>query len=391
MMIHNRKISTCRKALNRHVMARQTTTIPWTNLAGPPIHQSLAVSGNDRKRRTYRGVLKVRLGHSVGRTYLIPELLIGVAGSRYFLPRFFSPPQIFFNVGEEGRHIATLTIDVGAPRARNLTRLFVTLDVKNRVLSYDDGAQLYCCNFEGPRSIAEYASGLCSSLPSGDYALRVYHHTTLDKAAKIRESAELWSSPWNLAGTGKLVNVAYGYLTPLSRIKGENDLRLIAMSSDGHIKLQTTSDRRHEEVLSLRVYRGNTEDRNCALAFDVPSGIIAPPHLLLHPNVGANPAYYEVVGSDIIRVGVKPAAVLQIDGANISVPGRSLKHFDYVVLGDAASLEGLAAPYEEEETQSVTHLEKLHHNLDFFQFWWDHQNTDQVAGRTFEPRAVEAT
>lgn len=367
----------------------QKKTIPWDNLVGSPIHQSLSVSRDDRSRRSYRGLLKLRLGHSLGRTYLIPDVLIAVAGSRYFLPRFFSPPLIGFNVDEDGHHVATFTIDVGSPRARNLTRLVVAVDARDRVLSYDDGAQLYHCTFEGPRSIAKCASGLCCALPSGDYALRVYHHTTPDKAAKIRGSAELWSSPWNLAGTRELVNVAYGYFTTLPQIRNEDDLRLIAMSSSEFIQFQTTSDRDREEVLSLKVYRGNTKDRTCALGFDVPSEIIAPPHLLLHPNVGVNSAYYEIVGSDIIRVGVNPAAVLQIGGANISVPRASLKHFAYVVLGDAASLEGLAAPYDEEETRSVTHLEKLDDNVDFFQFWWSHQNTDQVRGRTFEPRTLK--
>jgi hypothetical protein len=321
---------------------------------------------------------------------LIPEVLIAVAGSRYFLPRFFSPPLIGFNVDEDGHHMATFSIDVGAPRARDLTRLFVTVDSRDRVLSYDDGAQLYNCTLEGPRSIATYASGLCRALLSGDYALHVYHHTTADNAAKIRGSAELWSSPWNLAGTRELANVAYSYFTTLPQVRNEDDLRLIAMSSNEYIQLQTTSDRVCEEVLSLKVYRGNTKDRTCALGFYVPSEIVSPPHLLLHPNLGVNHAYYEVVGSDIIRVGVNPGAVLQINGAHISVPRAHLKHFDYVVLGDAASLEGLAAPFDEEETLSVTHLEKLDDDVDFFQFWWGHQNTDQVSGRTFEQRILKA-
>jgi hypothetical protein len=330
----------------------QRSSSPWHNLNGPPIRQSLAIRPNDPNKRPYRGHLKLRLGHSLGRSYLIPDVLIGVAGSRYFLPSFFSPPLIGFNVEEENHHVATFTVDVGAPRSQNLTRLTVTVDSRDRVLFYDDGAQLYRCTFEGPRSISTYASGQFRALPSGDYALRVYHHTTPDRAAKIRRSAELWSSSWNLAGTQELVNLAYGYFTTLSQIRNEEDLRRIAMSSSEYIQFQTTSDRPREEVLSLRVYRGNTRDRTTALGFDVPSGIIAPPHLLLHPNAGGNAAYYEVVGTAIVRVGVRPAANLQITGSSISVPQAHLKHFDYVVLGDAATLEGLAAPYAEEETDT---------------------------------------
>src|SRR6266568_685002 len=91
-------------------------------------------------------------------------------------------------------------------------------------------SQLYQCTFEGPRSIAGFTTGLCRSMPSGDFALRIYHHTTRNNAASIASSGELWSSPWNLAGTRKLANVAYGYFTSLSRIKSEADLHLIAMA-----------------------------------------------------------------------------------------------------------------------------------------------------------------
>ncbi len=161
------------------------------------------------------------------------------------------------------------------------------------------------------------------------------------------------------------------------------------MASDGIIRFQTTSNRPIEEVLSLTVYRGNTLDRTLSLGFDVPCEIIAPAHLYFHPNVGLNGAYYEIVGSEILRVGVKPAATLRISGHEVDVARTNIKPFDYVVLGNAGTLDGLAAPYNEEETKEVAHLEKLDSATDFFKFWWDNQNTDQVADRTFEARKLQ--
>lgn len=285
----------------------------WKNLAGPPGRQSHSVRLGSPQRRDYSGFIKLRLAHSEGRTYLVPDALIGVGGLRYYLPAFFSAPSIAFNV-EDGKHIADLSIDVGPPRATDLTRLLVRVRSEDRILSYEDGAQLYRCTFQGPRRIASFATGPCRPMPNSDFMLTTYHHTTPAKAANIVRTRELWSSPWNLAGTRKLANVAYGYFASLPTIESEEDLRLLAMASDATIMFQTTSDRPREEILSLQVYRSSTLDRTSSLRFNVPCEIIAPAHLYFHPNVGTNPAYYEIVSSEIIRVGVNPSATLKISG-----------------------------------------------------------------------------
>lgn len=361
----------------------------WGNLAGPPSRRSYPINPGGRDRRQYTGFIKLRLGHSEGASYLLPDVLIAVDGLRFFLPSFFSAPRILFNV-EEGKHIANFDLDVGSPRAIDLARLLVKVRPEDRILNYEDGALLYRCSFNGPRSLPRFASGLCHPTSNGDFSLRVFHHTTAANAANIRKSSELWSSPWNLAGTRKLANVAYGYFTNLPQIKSEGDLHLVAMSSNETIHLQTTSDRLVEETLALRVYRGNTQDRTVAIGLDVPCGIIAPAHLYFHPMTRTNPTYYEVIHPEIVRVGVNPSTNLQIIGTGIGVQKAELKRFDYVVRGDASTVEGLAAPYDEEETQQITHLEKLDSATDFFKFWLEHQNSDQTSGRVFEERKLQS-
>jgi hypothetical protein len=368
-------------------MSKRPQTI-WGNLAGPPSRWSPPVRPGGPSRRDYAGFIKLRLGHSAGRSYLIPDVLIGVGGLRYFLPSFFSPPIIAFNV-EPGKHHANFSLDVGAPRARQLARLLVRITSEDRVLTYEDGAQLYRCTFEGPRGIASFAKGQCRREPTGDFLIRVYHHTTVANAANIRASGELWSSAWNLAGTRRLTNVAYCYFTTLPGIRSEEDLRLVAMASDEVIHFQTTSDRPREEVVPLRVYRGSTRDRTAAMPFDVACASIAPAHLYLHPSVGAEPAYYEVVSPEIIRVGVVPSAKLLLSRTDISMHAADAKRFDYVVIGDAGTVNGLTAPYDEEETREITHLERLDIGTDLFTFWFEQRNTDQVTGRVIEPRELE--
>jgi hypothetical protein len=223
------------------------------NLAGPPSRWSPAVQPGSVNRREYEGLIKLRLGHSEGRSYLIPDVLIAIAGHRFFLPSFFSAPIIAFSV-EPGKHLATLSLDVGGSRVTQLERLFLRIKSEDRVLTYEDGAQLYRCVFEGPRGIAHLAKGQCGPGPTGDFLLRLYHHTTPVNADSIRKGGELWSSGWNLAGTRRLANVAYGYFTTLPSLKDDEDLRLVAMAPGEVIAFQTTSERSREEVLSLKVY-----------------------------------------------------------------------------------------------------------------------------------------
>jgi hypothetical protein len=361
--------------------------LPHDNLAGPPIRFSKAVEAGAAGRRRFDGVIKFRLAHSEGRSYLTPEVLIGVGGTRFFFPSMFGPPRFGFNV-EEGLHVVIFDFDTGTPVAAELSRIVVQVRSDARLFAYADGAQLYRCTFEGPRHIARVASGLCTQTGAGDYRLRLYHHTTPEAAAGIAESATLRSSSWNLAGTRQLENVSYAYLTTLPEVSSEADLHRIAMASNGRLTLQTTSDRALEEVLSLQVYRGDTTGRTVALPFDVPLELLAPPHLLLHPLTRREAAYYEVVGPEICRIGLRPARGLALADGAVSAAEDDLKTFDYLVLGDASSVEGLAAPYDEEETRDVAHLERLGEQS-AFDYWQANANQDLITGRVFEPRRLQ--
>ncbi|MEQ1783370.1 MAG: hypothetical protein ABMA14_18595 [Hyphomonadaceae bacterium] len=120
-------------------------------------------------------------------------------------------------------------------------------------------------------------------------------------------------------------------------------------------------------------------------AYEVSASLLAPSHLLLHsPN--DEPAYYEIIAPEIFRIGVNCGAELQlVDGKGV-IDGRHLKRFDYVVLGHAEDLEGLAAPYDEENTECVIRHELLSSTEDIFAFWQAHSNSDQVSARDYEPR-----
>lgn len=352
-------------------------------LAGQPARHSPAF--RDDKQDSFPGFVKLRLGHAAFGSMLLPELMfLERSGWHFYQPSFFGPPILGFNVDAD-IHVARFSVDVGNPRATDLTRLLIEIRSDGLVRCYEDGARLYRCVVEGPKRLTRFASGRCWPRADDDFDLRLFHITNPKAFAAIIGSRELRSSRWNLQGTRELANVSYVYLTSLSAIETEEDLRRIAMSSDGIIGFQTTSSRTREETLKLKIYRESTTGRTARLQVKISSSLLAPPHLLIHRPIG-DPAYYEVIGPEIYRVGVQPGTVLTYFNGIATVEERMQKRFDYVVVGDAASVEGLAAPYDEEETKQVAHVEKLDAGLDLFDFWLQNQNSDQVSSRQPEPR-----
>jgi len=310
-------------------------------------------------------------------------MFIEWAGWHFYQPIFFDAPIFGFNI-EPGVHIARFSIDVGGPREVSPTRLMIELRPEGFIRRYADGAQLYRCVIKGPRQLLNYASGRCRPREDGDFDIFLFHHTNPKACDSIKNGRELRSSRWNLQGTRELANVAYVYLTSLPSIVSEADLRRIAMSSNGVVSLQTTSDRFYEKELDLKVYRESTTGRTAKLPVTVSSDLLAPPHLLVHRPM-ANLPYYEVIGSEIYRIGVQPGIALKYARRAVTTCAGALKRFDYLIVGDASSLDGLAAPYDEEETREVVHIEKLT-DCDLFDFWLAHPNSDQFSSHRPEPR-----
>jgi hypothetical protein len=332
--------------------------------------------------------VKLYLGHSKKGTVLVPAQIFAKSGSwRFYQPSFFGPCFIGFEV-EPNLHAAQFTVDVTGPRGANPIRLLVEIKSVDRVKTYADGAQLYACRLAGPSRLAPHAAGRCQRLVD-DFRLTLFHHTNKAAYSDIISSNELWTSAWNLQGSRKLRNIGYAYFTSLPKIETADDLSRIAMASNGIIQFQTTSTRRFEQILDLKVYRESTTGRTSALEVEVDSAALAPPHLLLHPFVQPNPAYYEIVNPEVFRVGLFLGAKLAIPRRIAVIKSDDLKRFEYIVLGDASELDGLAAPYDEEDTGQIMHLERLDDSSDLFEFWRANQNSDQMSGRVFEARQLE--
>lgn len=354
-------------------------------LVGPPARRS---NPFDAHRATaHETVVKLRLGHSRTGSVLVPEqIFLEIEGGwSFYQSSFFGPPIFGFNV-EPNLHIVRFNVDVGPPRVTDAARLITTVRSDGLISRLPDGSHLYRCEVEGPPSFADEATGKAELLPDNDFALRLFHVTNAKAAEAIRTSGEIWSSAWNLQGTRRLKNVAYAYFTSLPDIRGSEDLQRIAMASDGKIAFQTTSQRAREQLLILEVYRESTSQRTESIPVTVASALLAPAHLLLH-RTGPE-TYYEVVGPEIYRVGVRPGSSLRYADGRALADEPSLKRFTYIVMGDAGQVQGLAAPYDEEETEEIMHLELLE-GCDPFAFWIQNANSDQMTGRTFESKEFD--
>jgi hypothetical protein len=65
------------------------------------------------------------------------------------------------------------------------------------------------------------------------------------------------------------------------------------------------------------------------------------------------------------------------------------KHFDYVVVGDATTVEGLAAPYDEEDTRFLLKIERPPAGTNMLEFWFEHGNQDLYSDKRVETQTLE--
>jgi hypothetical protein len=143
-----------------------------------------------------------------------------------------------------------------------------------------------------------------------------------------------------------------------------------------------------EEMLALKVYRGSTMDRTATMAFEIDSACLAPQHLLFH--TGDLPRWYEVSNPFTQRIGVVPGHTLKFSSPAIERGSYPAKHFDYVVIGDASTVMGLAAPFEEEATESLFKIERVSAHSNMLEFWFQHGNADLFSGKNPELQAFES-
>ena len=121
------------------------------------------------------------------------------------------------------------------------------------------------------------------------------------------------------------------------------------------------------------------------MSFHVDADHLATQHVLRHSPEG-QPVYYEICCPFIYRVGLKPDRVLSfdIDSMRTTSDSGHLKHFDYIVIGDATTVHGLAAPYDEEHTDELFKIERTSSGKSMLALWMENSNRDHFSNKVVD-------
>jgi len=332
------------------------------------------------------GWIKCRLLHGLGYSAIVPDqIFIDHAGLKWIQPLAFLPNVL----GKFSDDDIVCDVPVDISCGNTLRVRFHNYDL---VRSFPDGSQLYTCELRGPGDLYEYVTGDAEWNPDGTPYLHLYHHTTKDACPKILGCGHFRTGNDNIQGVAKkLKNVAYAYFTPLDEIQKPNDLKKIAMAEGGEIELRRDGftppptlgpnwrSQYKNDILVLPVYPCSLAKRESQLDVFVDATVLAPQHIYRHDEGG--PVYYEFPHEFIHRIGVEPGNTVAFDANRRLHRQAGLKSFDYIVVGDCRTLNGLTAPYDEEDTTHIMKIERMPAGKSMLNFWFEQGNQDLFTGK----------
>jgi len=339
------------------------------------------------------GFVKCKLIHSIDDSIVLPDHVYIKTNENDFI--WFQPLTYLVNllIKEDNLIHCGFFIDISAGNTLKIE--FTNNDL---ITNYSDNSSLFKCKIFGPKNIHDFYTGTGYFKDNIPY-LKLFHHTLPRFKRLIETSKILKTSKWNIQGTKKLLNINYFYLTCLEKIEKPQDLKQIAMASDGKIHLLKDNydappsikpediGKYKDGVLELEVYRENTMNRNATIDFFVDSTIISSKHLWKHMPHNET-VFYEICMPFIYRIGATPDSLLTFDNKTISKQ-ENLKQIDYQVIGLATKFDGLEAPYDEENTDYIFKVEKLNEKTNILNFWFENINSDQFSAKKIENQEFE--
>lgn len=343
-------------------------------------HKPDKVYSHDTK--AVKGMIKCRLIHTDGNSIILPDFIFYSTG--WIQPLNFTAPLIS-KLDEE-----TIVTDLSIGIQNGVTikvRYFNTGYIK----SYADKSQLFECEIFGPEDLANYQSG--------DYIeeldqilLKQYHHTNQKGYDGILGSKSLWSSVWNYKGNKKVENHNFVYFTHIPEIKFDSDLMTVGMAADGNLYYTVDSfippammdkkqlDEFKDFIYTAEVYQATAGVRDKTLEFYVPVNLMDAKHIYKHTQ---HMVFYEICFPYIHRIRLKPKCVLHFNAEKRIEPDSNTLTGDYLIVGDATTKEGLAAPFEEEETKFIFKIEDCG-DSPLPVFWIERSNQDHFSNKEIE-------
>lgn len=329
----------------------------------------------------HQGYIKCKLVHGNKNSLIIPDqIYVEVSNIMYWIqPLYFSANLISQN---DSINHCELAVDIS-----HGALLKIYFKGNNAISWMEDGSILYKCSIKGPRYLHQYRTGN-AKFHNGLPHIMLYHHTNASAKQGIKKGSEYWTSNWNIQGTKKSLNISYLYLTSLPKLSNIDDLEQIAMSSKGKIGLRVDKNQTLSPDLILDVYRESTINRNHRLSQWVNAAQLSPQPCYKHqpPN---SFVYYAIVSPFIQRIGVKEGTTVLIKNGFLNP--EELKSTGYIIVGDATTINGLKAPYDEEETEEKLLIEYLENPEEITEFWMKNPNTNQRNNKSIEEIAYEQT
>lgn len=333
--------------------------------------------------KPYSGKVKCRLLHTAGNSIVMPDFIFLDNG--WIQPLHFIAPLLFKL--DEKTTGCDIFIDI-----QNGETIKVRFYNHGYICTYSDNSQLFECEIYGPEDIEEFECGDFKST-GNQIDLNLFHHTNQKGNEGITASKTLRSSRWNYRGNKECVNFHFAYFTHIPEMKHSSDLITVAMSKDGNIDYMIDSfvppayfDKNYrttykDSIFTAEVYRSTTTDRNKHLSFYVPVDAIDIKHLYAHEQGGR--VFYEVCFPYIHRIKMSPNTALHFDSDYRIEKEDSIVISEYSIIGDARFKEGLAAPFEEEETKYIFKIEDCG-SITIPDFWFANGNTDLFSNKNVE-------
>ena len=338
----------------------------------------------------YNGYVKCKLIHSINESLIFADQIFVPNNEKEF--HWIQPLTFLANLLCEDKENDIIHCRFHVDISSGNTLRIDFFD-KDWVCNFDDDSSLFKCVINGPKHILEYATGTGYFHDNVPY-LKLFHHTTLSSKSLILDSKIFKPSKWNIQGTKSLTNIYYAYFTCLDRIEKNADLMQIAMASNGSISLLVDNinlpqiltpkdiEKYKDYILNLKVYRENTCNRTATIEFFVNATLLSPKHLWKHLPKDEF-VYYEICMPFIYRIGIKPNSTIALDRMIINKQ-KDMKTFAYQVVGLATEIKGLAAPFDEEDTEYLFKIEPLDRNLNILKFWFEHTNSDQFSNKSIK-------
>ncbi len=330
-------------------------------------------------KHSTEGYIKCKLFHGNGFSLVTPDQIYFGNKELWWIQPLYYGANLIAKTDEYIECKLWVDISFGAC-------LEITFRSSDHVKTLCDGSEIYKCTILGPENLANYSTGRARWKGIGVPQVQLFHHTKGETKSKILKSGHFLPSSWNIQGNKKLSNIKYVYFTCLDRIIFEEDLRQIAMANHGKIGFRLDQNFSNTPDLILEVYRENTLNRNHSIAEWVDSSLLTSQPVYRHSPPG-NSVYYEIVQPFTYRVGLKPDTVLKITEDQVEATDK--KQLGYIVLGDATTMEGLVAPFDEEETEQILKIEEQSDCKTNLDFWVEQSNKNhfekiQTENLTFE-------